>query len=74
MSGDEIMTIKDVANHLKVGQKTVYTMAQERGLPGFKVRGQWRFSRDDLNQWIKRQKQIAQTAGDPANGRRLRSL
>lgn len=74
MSGDEILTIKDVANHLKVGAKTVYTMAQERELPGFKVRGQWRFSRDDLNRWIEHQKQIARTASDSANGRRLRSL
>ena len=41
---DEILTIRDVAALLKIGEKTTYTMAQSGELPGFKVRGQWRFS------------------------------
>jgi excisionase family DNA binding protein len=36
---------------LKVAKKTVY-MAQCGQLPAFKVRGQWRFKRSDLKQWI----------------------
>ena len=56
MSNDEILTIKDVATLLKIGEKTVYTMAQGGELPVFKVRGQWRFSRKDIDAWIERQK------------------
>ena len=37
---------------LKVAEKTVYTMAQQGELPAFKVRGQWRFRRTDLEAWI----------------------
>ena len=44
---------------LKVADKTVYTMAQKGELPAFKVRGQWRFKRDDLDAWIERQKVVA---------------
>jgi excisionase family DNA binding protein len=49
---DEILTIVDVAKLLKVAYKTVYTMAQKAELPCFKVRGQWRFRRRDLDSWM----------------------
>jgi excisionase family DNA binding protein len=49
---DEILTLKDVAALLKVAEKTVYTMAQRREIPCFKMRGQWRFRRRDLEAWL----------------------
>jgi excisionase family DNA binding protein len=49
---DEILTVSEVAGLLKVAEKTVYTMAQQCELPAFKVRGQWRFRRTDLDAWI----------------------
>lgn len=55
MSSDEILTIRDVAALLKIGEKTAYTMAQDDDLPGFKVRGQWRFRRSDIDAWISEQ-------------------
>ena len=57
MSG-EILTVAEVAQLLKVAEKTVYTMAQNAELPCFKVRGQWRCRRQDLDTWI-----AAQVAG-----------
>lgn len=49
---DEILTIREVASLLKIGAKTAYTMVQSGELPGFKVRGQWRFRRSDIRAWI----------------------
>ncbi len=49
---DEILTLPEVAQLLKVAEKTVYTMAQKAELPAFKVGGQWRFRRTDLDAWI----------------------
>jgi len=49
---DEILTVAEVALLLKVAEKTVYTMAQNAELPCFKVRGQWRFRRQDLDSWM----------------------
>lgn len=49
---DEILTLPEVAQLLKVAEKTVYTMAQKAELPAFKVGGQWRFRRTDLDTWI----------------------
>lgn len=49
---DELLTLPEVAQLLKVAEKTVYTMAQKGELPAFKVGGQWRFRRGDLDSWI----------------------
>lgn len=64
MSNEEILRLKDVAGLLKVGEKTVYSMAQTGELPAFKVRGQWRFSRKDIDAWIEQQKHSAQDLGE----------
>lgn len=53
---DEILTLPEVAQLLKVAEKTVYTMAQKSQLPAFKVGGQWRFRRVDIDHWIEEQK------------------
>lgn len=56
---DALLTIHEIANLLKVAEKTVYTMAQRRELPAFKVRGQWRFKQTDLDLWIEERKAAA---------------
>lgn len=58
-SAVEILTIREVAALLRVVEKTVYTMAQKSEIPGFKVRGQWRFKRNDIDAWIDSQKTVA---------------
>jgi excisionase family DNA binding protein len=64
---DEILTLPEVAQLLKVAEKTVYTMAQKGELPAFKVRGQWRFKRADLDQWIEQQKVTYRDADGATN-------
>jgi len=65
VTSDEILTLKEVARLLKVAEKTVYTMAQNKELPAFKGRGQWRFRREDMDRWIEEQK--AQAAEEDSN-------
>lgn len=59
---DEILTLPEVAQLLKVNDKTVYSLAQKGVLPAFKVGGQWRFKRVDIDAWIEDQK--AATRGE----------
>lgn len=61
---DEFLTLPEVAQLLKVAEKTVYTMAQKGELPAFKVRGQWRFKRADLDVWVEEQKAAARSEED----------
>ncbi len=53
---EEIMTLKEVAEYLKLAEKTAYRLAAEGKLPGFKVGGSWRFKREDVEHWIEEQK------------------
>ncbi len=49
---NEVMTIKEVAALLKLAEKTVYGMASRAEIPAFKIRGQWRIRRSELEKWI----------------------
>ena len=66
MLREEVFTLKEVAALLKVGEKTVYSMAQSGELPAFKVRGQWRFGRKDIDAWMEEQKNTHQETVDAA--------
>ncbi len=52
---DEVLTIKEVAALLKLAEKTVYAMANAGELPAFKIRGQWRIRRAQLDRWMDEQ-------------------
>lgn len=52
---DEILTLKEVAQYLKLAEKTAYRLAAEGKLPGFKVGGSWRFKREEIEKWIAEQ-------------------
>lgn len=49
---DEILTLDEVALHLKAGKRTVYRLAQKGAIPGFKLGGSWRFRRSELDRRI----------------------
>lgn len=55
---DQILTLKEVADYLKLAEKTAYKLAAAGKLPGFKVGGSWRFKQTDIDQWIEEQKQM----------------
>lgn len=50
---DYIMTLKEVAQYLKLAESTVYKLVQNGTLPARKVGGTWRFSRQQLDAWLK---------------------
>jgi excisionase family DNA binding protein len=53
----DIMTIKELADYLKIAEKTAYRFALEKKIPGFKVGGAWRFRKEEINSWIKEQEE-----------------
>lgn len=56
------LTVREVAQLLRVDEKTVYRLTQKKKLPGFKVAGAWRFKREDLDHWIEQQKAAVPTS------------
>ena len=53
--GDQILTVKEVADYLKVNERTVYRMATAKKIPAFKVGGSWRIKLSELERWIEEQ-------------------
>ena len=51
----DILTLDEVAAYLKAGKRTVYRLAASGKLPAFKLGGTWRFSRADIDSWIRQQ-------------------
>jgi excisionase family DNA binding protein len=49
----DFWTAEEVAVYLRIPQSTVYKLAQDKILPGFKVGKHWRFRRETILEWIK---------------------
>ena len=52
---DEFWTAEEVSNYLRIPQSTIYKLAQDKVLPGFKVGKHWRFRIETVLEWIKQQ-------------------
>ena len=50
-----VMTIDDLAEYLKISKSTLYKLAQEGALPGQKVGRHWRFHRESVDQWLRKE-------------------
>lgn len=49
------MTIQEVAEFLRLNEKTTYRYASQGIIPGFKVGGAWRFRKSEIDKWIRKQ-------------------
>jgi len=56
----DVMTIREVAEYLKLTEKTAYRLAAEGKIPGFKVGGAWRFRKSEIDTWIEAKTKEAQ--------------
>lgn len=48
----EIMTAEEVADYLRVAERTVYDWAQKGEIPCGKLGATWRFRRSDIDEWV----------------------
>lgn len=65
MPSDEILTVKELAEYLKIAEKTAYRFAAEGKVPGFRVGNTWRFKKEEIEKWI-----TAQTNRNYSQGRK----
>lgn len=52
---DNIMTLEEVSEYLRVSEKTVKEWVNRGELPGGKLGTSWRFRREDIELWVKKQ-------------------
>ena len=53
---DEVLTLKQVADYLKVSEITVHRLTQRGVLPGVKIGRQWRFSKQSITELLRRRR------------------
>ena len=52
MFNEELMTIDELAQYLRVKKRTVYDWLKKRKIPAIKTVGQWRFKKDRIDAWL----------------------
>ena len=52
---DEIMTVEEVADYLKLKPQTIYKWAQDGLIPAAKLGKEWRFRKSIIDAWIDKQ-------------------
>jgi len=52
VSDSEIMTVRDVAEYLRMSEAKVYKLAKEGALPVVRIGKTWRFRKDLLDDWL----------------------
>ena len=60
----EFYTAEEISNYLRLPRSTVYKLAQDKVIPGFKVGKHWRFRRVIFEQWLKQQEAEVHTEGE----------
>lgn len=45
---NDVLSVREVAQYLKLNEQTVYRLAREGKLPASKIGKQWRFSRREI--------------------------
>ena len=67
-SSEDILTISELSQHLRVHPTTIYRLLREGRIPGFRVGSAWRFSRVAIEIW--EHKQADPIGGEPVPTRK----
>ena len=51
---NQIVTVRDLARYLHCHQTTIYRLAKNGQIPGFRLGGGWRFKIDEIDRWCRR--------------------
>ena len=49
---NDILTLEEVAEYLRMKPQTIYTWAQEKKIPAVKLGKEWRFKKSVIDRWF----------------------
>jgi len=49
----KLMTIKEMADYLRLSKVTVYKMTRQGKIPALKIGKQWRYNKSEIDTWVK---------------------
>ncbi len=56
MNNDKWLTLEELVDYLKLGRTKLYQMARRGEIPAFRVGSQWRFDREEIDDWVRKQR------------------
>jgi excisionase family DNA binding protein len=68
---DTLLTTRQLQDLLQVDRITIYRMLNDGRLQGFKVGGQWRFSRQAIQRWLQEQQASLELSESPKGSEQL---
>ena len=51
---NDILTIEEAAEYLRLGKRSVYKLAKAGKIPAKMVLNKWRFERESLRDWVRK--------------------
>ncbi len=55
---EQIMTLQEVSEYLKIKERTIYGWVTCGKIPAFKLGNAWRFRRSELEEWIDKKRNV----------------
>ena len=49
---DDVLTLKELSDYLKIPESTIYKLVREGKIPAHKIGRQWRFRKLVIDQWL----------------------
>lgn len=59
---DNLLTLKEVADLLRLSPQTIYKMIREGTLAAVQIGNQWRFERDKIQAWLESRSSVKKSA------------
>jgi PTS system nitrogen regulatory IIA component len=53
MSEEQLMSVRELADYLRVNISTVYIWSQRGQIPALKMGKMWRYRRSEIDQWLR---------------------
>ncbi|MCA9892126.1 MAG: PocR ligand-binding domain-containing protein [Anaerolineae bacterium] len=63
--GDQLLTTKEVEHLVQLNRVTIYRLIRTEGFPALKVGGQWRFPKEEVENWIADHGRVTETHHGP---------
>jgi len=48
---NKVLTVTELAEYLRCNRSTIYHLLRSRKIPAFKVGEDWRFNREEIDEW-----------------------
>ena len=71
---EKLMTAKELSQFLKLSESTIYKLASNGKIPGFKIGDSWRFELEEIQKLIRESQKIGKTQRGSVEEKKERRL